>query len=72
MQWEDDPEGALPRAHAEVQRRPGSAAAWIVLGDQLAAAAQPREALGAYAHALDLDPAVPDAVPAREARRRLR
>ena len=32
VQREDDPEGDLPRAHAEVQRRPGSAAAWIVLG----------------------------------------
>ena len=36
---------------------------------QLAAAAQPREALGAYAHALDLDPGVPDAEHAREALR---
>ena len=35
VQREDDPEGGLPRAHAEVQRRPDSAAAWIVLGDQL-------------------------------------
>ena len=58
VQREDDPDGDLPRAHAEVQRRPASAAAWIVLGDYLAAAAQPREALGAYAHALDLDPAL--------------
>ncbi len=69
VQREDDPEGGLPRAHAEVQRRPDSAAAWIVLGDQLAAAAQPREALGAYAHALDLDPALPGADHAREALR---
>ena len=69
VQREDDPEGDLPRAHAEVQRRPGSAAAWIVLGDYLAAAAQPNEALGAYAHALDLDPALPGAEHAREALR---
>ena len=48
---------------------PGSAAAWIVLGDYLAAAAQPREALGAYAHALDLDPALSGAEHAREALR---
>ena len=47
----------------------GSAAAWIVLGDYLAAAAQPREALGAYAHALDLDPALHGADHAREALR---
>jgi tetratricopeptide (TPR) repeat protein len=69
VQREDDPDGGLPRAHAEVQRRPASAAAWIVLGDQLAAAAQPREALGAYAHALDLDPALHGADHAREALR---
>ena len=69
VQREDDPDGDLPRAHAEVQRRPGSAAAWIVLGDYLAAAAQPNEALGAYAHALDLDPALPGAEHAREALR---
>ena len=69
VQREDDPEGSLPRAHAEVQRRPESAAAWIVLGDELAAAAQPHEALGAYAHALDLDPALTGAEHAREALR---
>ena len=69
VQREDDPEGDLPRAHAEVQRRPESAAAWIVLGDYLAAAAQPNEALGAYAHALDLDPALSGAEHAREALR---
>ena len=69
VQREDDPDGGLPHAHAEVQRRPASAAAWIVLGDQLAAAAQPREALGAYAHALDLDPALHGADHAREALR---
>src|SRR6478752_6776906 len=69
VQRDDDPEGDLPRAHAEVQRRPASAAAWIVLGDYLAAAAQPREALGAYAHALDLDPALSGAEHAREALR---
>jgi tetratricopeptide (TPR) repeat protein len=66
---EDDPDGDLPRAHAEVQRRPGSAAAWIILGDYLAAAAQPNEALGAYAHAFDLDPALTGAEHAREALR---
>jgi tetratricopeptide (TPR) repeat protein len=69
VQREDDPEGDLARAHAEVQRRPTSAAAWIILGDYLAAAAQPREALGAYAHALDLDPALAGAEHAREALR---
>jgi cytochrome c-type biogenesis protein CcmH/NrfG len=52
-----------------VQRRPASAAAWIILGDYLAAAAQPNEALGAYAHALDLDPALTGAEHAREALR---
>jgi hypothetical protein len=50
-------EGDLPRAHAGC-RGARLRGRWIVLGDYPGAPRPSREALGAYAHALDLDPAL--------------